>query len=81
MLGRPVALHGIIPEPRGVASHSFGSLQLGRFWSEKLPPGRESVARPQVLELLAVNRLIEPGSEFGVHRRWFDQSTMDVLLG
>src|SRR5580698_2862894 len=56
-------------------------LQLDRFWSEKLPRGRESVAWPQVLELLAVNRLIDPGSEFRLHRHWFDQSAMDVLLG
>jgi transposase len=56
-------------------------LQLDRFWSGKLPPGRESVAWPQVLELLVVNRLIDPGSEFRVHRHWFDQSAMDVLLG
>jgi transposase len=56
-------------------------LQLDRFWSEKLPQGRESVAWPQVLELLAVNRLIDPGSEFRLHRQWFDQSAMDVLLG
>jgi transposase len=56
-------------------------LQLDRFWSEKLPQGRESVAWPQVLELLVVNRLIEPGSEFRVHRHWFDHSAMDVLLG
>jgi len=56
-------------------------LQLDRFWSEKLPPGRESVAWPQVLELLVVNRLIEPGSEFRLHRHWFDHSAMDVLLG
>jgi transposase len=56
-------------------------LQLDRFWSEKLPHGRESVAWPQVLELLVVNRLIEPGSEFRVHRQWFDHSAMDVLLG
>ncbi len=56
-------------------------LQLDRFWSEKLPPGREGVAWPQVLELLVVNRLIEPGSEFRVHRHWFDHSAMDVLLG
>jgi transposase len=56
-------------------------LQLDRFWSEKLPQGREGVAWPQVLELLVVNRLIEPGSEFRVHRHWFDQSAMDVLLG
>jgi hypothetical protein len=56
-------------------------LQLDRFWSEKLPQGRESVAWPQVLELLVVNRLIGPGSEFRVHRHWFDHSAMDVLLG
>jgi transposase len=56
-------------------------LQLDRFWAEKLPTGRESVAWAQVLELLVVNRLIDPGSEFRVHRQWFDQSAMDVLLG
>jgi transposase len=56
-------------------------LHLDRFWSGKLPRGRESVAWPQVLELLVVNRLIDPGSEFRLHRQWFDQSAMDVLLG
>lgn len=56
-------------------------LQLDRFWSEKLPQGREGVAWHQVLELLVVNRLIEPGSEFRLHRHWFDHSAMDVLLG
>jgi hypothetical protein len=56
-------------------------LQLDRFWSERLPRGREGVAWPQVLELLVVNRLIDPGSEFRLHRQWFDQSAMDVLLG
>src|SRR6204780_3569487 len=56
-------------------------LQMDRFWSEKLPAGRESVAWAQVLELLVVNRLIDPGSEFRLHRHWFDQSAMDVLLG
>src|SRR6201997_3614950 len=56
-------------------------LQLDRFWSAKLPQGRESVAWAQVLELLVVNRLIDPGSEFRLHRQWFDHSAMDVLLG
>jgi transposase len=56
-------------------------LQLDRFWSEKLPQGREGVAWPQVLELLVVNRLIDPGSEFRLHRHWFDHSAMDILLG
>jgi transposase len=56
-------------------------LQLDRFWSGKLPRGREGVAWSQVLELLVVNRLIDPGSEFHLHRQWFDHSAMDVLLG
>src|SRR6267143_775656 len=56
-------------------------LQLDRFWSEKLPRGRESVAWAQVLELLVVNRLIDPGSEFRLHRQWFDRSAMAELLG
>ena len=34
-----------------------------------------------MLELLVVNRRIEPGSEFRWHPQWFDQSAMDVLLG
>ena len=33
-----------------------------------------------MLQLLVVNRLIDPGSEFRLHRQWFDQSAMDVLL-
>jgi transposase len=56
-------------------------LELDRFWDQKLPKGRESVAWPQVLQLLTVNRLIDPGSEFRLHRQWFDQSAMDALLG
>jgi transposase len=59
----------------------WGQLELDRFWEQKLPPGRESVSWAQVLQLLVVNRLIEPGSEFRLHRQWFDQSGMDVLLG
>ncbi len=56
-------------------------LRLDRFWKEKLPVGREAVPWAKVLELLVVNRLIDPGSEFRLHRQWFDQSAMDELLG
>jgi transposase len=56
-------------------------LELDRFWEQKLPRGREDVGWAQVLQLLVVNRLIDPGSEFRVHRQWFDQSAMDILLG
>src|SRR6202162_4744595 len=63
-----------------LACELWRQLQMDRFWMEKLPKGRESVAWVQVLELLVVNRLIDPGSEFRVHRQWFDQSAMAELL-
>lgn len=56
-------------------------LELDSFWERMLPRGREQVSWAQVIELLVVNRLIEPGSEFHLHRHWFDNSAMDVLLG
>jgi len=34
----------------------------------------------KVLQLLVVNRLCDPGSEYAIHRRWFDRSAMDELL-
>jgi len=55
-------------------------LKLDEFWQQKLPRGREAVAWTKVLELLVVNRLIAPGSEFHLHRQWYDSSAMDVLL-
>ena len=56
-------------------------LQLDDFWSERLPVNREEVPWERVLQLLVVNRLIAPGSEFQVHRQWFDASAMAELLG
>jgi transposase len=56
-------------------------LGLDEFWQTKLPAGREDVPWERVLRLLVVNRLLEPGSEFRVHRQWFDQTAMAELLG
>ena len=57
-------------------------LRLEEFWGEKLAGAakRETVPWAKVLQLLVVNRLIDPGSEFRVHRQWFDQSAMAELL-
>jgi len=55
-------------------------LRLDWFWETRLPVGREAVPWAKVLELLVVNRLIDPGSEFRLHRQWFDQSAMGELL-
>ena len=55
-------------------------LGLDEFWQERLPEGREAIGWEKVLQLLVVNRLIEPGSEFRLHRHWFLSSAMDELL-
>jgi len=56
-------------------------LELDRFWDEKLRAQRGEVPWAMVLELLVLNRLIDPGTEFRLHRQWFDRSAMDELLG
>ena len=56
-------------------------LRLDEFWNARLPSQREAVPWELVLQLLVVNRLIDPGSEFRLHRQWFDQSAMAELLG
>src|ERR1700693_4165225 len=71
------------PRPFGncwLASEVWRELGLSEFWRERLPIGRESVSWEKVLRLLVVNRLLEPGSEFRVHRHWFVESAMDALL-
>src|SRR5438132_13840874 len=55
-------------------------LGLDEFWQERLPEGREGVSWEKVLRLLVVNRLVDPGSEFRIHRQWFVDSAMDELL-
>jgi len=55
-------------------------LELDLFWREKLGSARGEVPWEKVLELLVINRLIDPGSEFRLHRQWFDRSAMDELL-
>src|SRR5213595_2807681 len=57
-------------------------LELQAFWEEKLSSQvqRETVPWEKVLRLLVVNRLIEPGSEFRLHRQWFDPTALAELL-
>jgi transposase len=56
-------------------------LGLREFWDTRLAGSREEVAWEKVLQLLVVNRLLDPGSEFRVHRQWYLSTAMDALLG
>jgi transposase len=55
-------------------------LDLSSFWKMQLIDARGDVPWDKVLELLVVNRLIDPGSELRIHRQWFLRSAMDELL-
>jgi transposase len=63
-----------------LACQLWHQLGLDEFWQQRLPEAREAVSWEKVLQLLVVNRLLEPGSEFRVHRQWFVASAMDELL-
>ena len=56
-------------------------LGLGEFWRGKLTPGREGTRWDQVLQTLVLYRLIEPGSEWRLHRHWFEHTAIADLLG
>jgi hypothetical protein len=85
------ALSVVLSELRLRRPRSFGDCWLGcglweelglsEFWSARLDDQRGDVPWRKVLQLLVVNRVCEPGSEFAVHRRWFERSAMDELLG
>lgn len=59
----------------------WGQLQLDRFWQDKLLPGRKGTRWLNVLKTLTAYRLIDPGSEWRLHRLWYEQSAMGDLLG
>jgi transposase len=63
-----------------LACELWHQLGLDEFWRQRLPEAREKVSWEKVLQLLVVNGLLDPGSEFQVHRQWFVDSAMDELL-
>ena len=63
-----------------LACELWQQLGLDEFWQQCLPEAREAVSWEKVLRLLVVNRLLDPGSEYHVHRQWFVDSAMDELL-
>jgi transposase len=64
-----------------VGCRMWEQLRLDRFWSERLPASREGTSWKHVLQTLTIYRLIDPGSEWRLHREWFAQSAMADLLG
>jgi transposase len=64
-----------------VALTVWNLLKLSEFWSSRLPPSREGTRWLNVLITLVIYRLIDPGSEWRLHRHWYEQSALGDLLG
>jgi hypothetical protein len=64
-----------------LAGHLYDQLELGRFFAECLPPSRKGTRWDLILQTLCTYRLIDPGSEWRLHRQWFESSAMGDLLG
>src|SRR5499427_1613993 len=56
-------------------------LQLDQFWSKRLGVSCKGTHWDQVLFVLVAYRLLAPGSEWRLHREWFQRSALADLLG
>lgn len=56
-------------------------LRLDEFWAKRLPRSRKGTRWDQVLFVLVAYRLLAPGSEWRLHREWYDRSALADLLG
>ena len=64
-----------------VACRLWQELHLDRFWSERLPASREGTDWKSLLQVLTIYRLLDPGSEWRLHRQWWASTALDELLG
>lgn len=64
-----------------LACELWQQLRLDEFWCERLRPSREGTDWLDVLKILVSYRLIDPGSEWRLHREWYHRSAMRDLLG
>jgi transposase len=64
-----------------LACHLYEQLLLDQFWAARLPDSREGTCWRHILQTLICYRLLDPGSEWRLHRLWFEQSAMGDLLG
>jgi transposase len=63
-----------------LACYLYEQLGIDEFWAERLPDSREGTCWGHILQTLVCYRLIDPGSEWRLHRQWFEQSAMADLL-
>jgi len=64
-----------------LALELWHQLRLDAFWADKLLENRQGTRWLNVFKTLVCYRLIDPGSEWRLHRQWYERSAMGDLLG
>ena len=64
-----------------LACQLYKQLGLDEFWQARLADSREGTCWRHIVQTLVCYRLIDPGSEWRLHRLWFEGSAMGDLLG
>jgi transposase len=64
-----------------VGCRLWEQLRLETFWRERLGASRQGTDWQTLLEVLTIYRLLDPGSEWRLHRQWWAGTALDELLG
>jgi hypothetical protein len=64
-----------------LACELYHQLALDAFFKKALPPSRKGTRWDLILQTLVCYRLLDPGSEWHLHREWFGRSALAELLG
>jgi hypothetical protein len=64
-----------------LACQLYEQLGLDEFWGERVPPSRKGTRWDLIVQALSCYRLMDPGSEWRLHRHWYEKSAMADLLG
>jgi len=64
-----------------LALELYGQLGLDTFFADHLPASRKGTRWDRLLQVLVAYRLLAPGSEWRLHRDWFQRTALADLLG
>ncbi len=64
-----------------LALQLWQQLELDEFWAGRLALSRKGTRWDELLLILVVYRLLSPGSEWRLHRQWYQRSALADLLG
>lgn len=64
-----------------LALELYRQLSLDTFFAAHLPASRKGTRWDRILRVLVTQRLLAPGSEWHLHRDWFERTALADLLG